>query len=167
MNSNLLFDFSVDKDNKAIRVKREFDASLGVVWDAWTKAELLDQWWAPKPFVAKTKSMDFRDGGTWLYAMVGPENVEHWCRADFKNIQQQKTYSALDAFCDQDGNVNDSFPRSNWQNDFAQTGDTTTVDITVSYSDLSGLEKILEMGFQEGFTAGLGNLDELLKQQSK
>ena len=60
MNSNLLFDFIVDKETQTVNVKREFNAGLALVWDAWTKPELLDQWWAPKPYQNKTKSMDFR-----------------------------------------------------------------------------------------------------------
>ena len=44
MNHNLAFDFSVDKENKTIKVKREFAAEHALVWDAYTKQELLDQW---------------------------------------------------------------------------------------------------------------------------
>lgn len=162
MNSNLLFDFSVDKENKTIHVKKEFGAGLNLVWDAWTKSELLDQWWAPKPYRVKTKSMDFREGGVWLYAMVSPENEAHWCRADYKTIDPLKNFSALDAFCDESGAINEAFPRSLWTNSFTGNEDRTTVNIAITYTELSDLEKIIEMGFKEGFTMGLSNLDELL-----
>ncbi len=69
MNPNLQFDFIVNKENNTVNVKREFAADLQLVWDAWTKPELLDQWWAPKPYQTKTISMDFREGGMWLYYM--------------------------------------------------------------------------------------------------
>jgi len=163
MNSNLLFDFSVDKENKTITVKRQFAAGLDQVWAAWTQPELLDQWWAPKPYRVETKSMDFREGGSWLYAMISPENEAHWCRADYKEVNSRKRFSALDAFCDAEGNINTGFPRSFWTNSFSGNGETTTVDIVITYEDLADLEKILEMGFKEGFTMGLGNLDELLE----
>lgn len=166
MNTNLLFDFSVNKENKTIHVKREFAAGLSRVWDAWTKAEILDLWWAPKPYQTKTKSMDFTEGGFWLYAMLSPENVAHWCRADYKKIEPLKTYSGLDAFCDEEGNVNTDFPRSLWTVSFSEKEGTTTVDITISYNELSDLERIIEMGFKEGFTMGLGNLDEYLAQNN-
>jgi PhnB protein len=84
MNQTLLFDFSVDKKNKTVHVTREFAAQLNLVWDAWTKPELLDQWWAPKPYQTKTKSQTFKEGGYWLYALMGPEGDVHWCRADYK-----------------------------------------------------------------------------------
>ena len=55
MTTNLAFDFSIDRENKTIKVKREFAAELPLVWDAYTKSEILDQWWAPKPWKARTK----------------------------------------------------------------------------------------------------------------
>ena len=72
---NLLFDFTVDKATATIHVTREFAADLDLVWDAFTKAEILDQWMGPKPWRVQTKEMDFREGGRWLYAMISPENV--------------------------------------------------------------------------------------------
>lgn len=162
MNNNLLFDFTVDKENKKIYVKRQFNADLNLVWDAWTQPEMLDQWWAPKPYRTKTKSMDFREGGSWLYAMISPADEKHWCRADYKKIETLKSFSAQDGFCDEEGNINLQFPRSFWTNAFSELDETTVVHITIEYEQLSDLEKIIEMGFKEGFTMGLGNLDELL-----
>ena len=78
MTNDLLFDFTVDKPAKTVYVTREFDAELSLVWDAFTKQELLDQWWAPKPWASKTKSMNFKVGGRRFYAMVSPEGEEHW-----------------------------------------------------------------------------------------
>ena len=79
--------FTQSEDGKGLIVKREFDAPLSKVWDAHTKSELLEQWFAPKPLSAKTKSMDFRDGGHWIYAMVEPGGKEHWGRTDYLKIK--------------------------------------------------------------------------------
>lgn len=163
----LLFDFSVNKENKTISVKREFAATIDFVWAAWTQPELLDQWWAPKPYQTKTKSMEFREGGCWLYYMVSPENEKHWCRADYQKIEPLKSFSGLDAFCDEQGNINKEFPRSLWTNVFRETNQTTTVNITIAYEQLADLEKIIALGFKEGFTAALGNLDQYLEAHFK
>lgn len=98
MNTTLLFDFTVNKETRTIHVKREFAADLPLVWKAWTTAELLDQWWAPLPYRNKTKSLELRAGGTWLYSMISPENETHWCRFDYEKIETEKSYSGLDAF---------------------------------------------------------------------
>lgn len=165
MTPHLHFDFTVNKENNTIHVQREFAADLPLVWDAWTKPELLDLWWAPKPYRTQTKTMDFRTGGYWLYAMISPENVAHWCRADYSLVEQHKQYSGLDAFCDEEGNVNEDFPRSNWNVSFTETGEHTVVNISINYKSLADLEKIIELGFKEGFTMALGNLDQYIEAQ--
>lgn len=161
MKSNLLMNFSVDKENKTIKVEREFAASIDKVWAAWTQSDILDKWWAPKPWKAQTKSMDFSVGGYWLYAMVGPEGEKHWARADFESISPLQSYSAQDSFCDENGEINTEFPRSIWTNKFSELSDKTLVSIEIGYDKLSDLEATIEMGFKEGFTAGMENLDEL------
>ncbi|MFA5327059.1 MAG: SRPBCC domain-containing protein [Prolixibacteraceae bacterium] len=164
MKSSLLMDFSVEKENSKIKVKREFAAPLEKVWAAWTESELLDQWWAPKPWKARTKSMNFSVGGFWLYAMVGPDGTEHWSRADYTAIASLKSFNGEDYFCDEAGNVNPQFPKSIWLVSFTRSGDSTFVDIETKYEKLADLEAIIAMGFKEGFTMALENLDELLDQ---
>ncbi len=156
--------FNVDQEKKRVLVTREFNGPLSTVWAAWTQPELLDQWWAPKPWKARTHSMNFTVGGTWRYAMVGPEGEEHWCRADYSAIVPQKEFKGLDAFTDPEGKINKDFPQSNWHVAFSGKGDTTVVSIVISYDTLEDLKKIQELGFQEGFTMAMENLDELLER---
>ena len=153
---------SKDLSNKKLVIVREFDAPVEQVWKAWTESDLLDMWWAPKPWKAKTKTMDFREGGSWLYSMVGPDGTESWCRADFKAIVAHKTFSAEDSFCDENGKDNPDFPHMHWKNEFSETNTGTKVEVEITFSNEADLEKILEMGFEAGFTSALGNLDELL-----
>ena len=167
MKEQLLFDFTANKQDNTVRVTREFAAPLGLVWDAWTRAEILDQWWAPHPYKTKTKNMDFRPGGHWLYAMISPEGETHWCRADYQQIENKAAFTCTDAFCDEEGNINTGFPRSEWNNRFKESGDSTTVHIIIKYASLADLEQIIEMGFKEGFTMGLDQLDALLQQMNQ
>lgn len=165
MNTQLFFDFTVNKETNTIYVQREFAAGIDLVWDAWTKPALLDLWWAPKPYQTRTKTMDFREGGYWLYAMVSPENAAHWCRADYKKITPKKGFTGLDAFCDEEGNVNAEFPRSTWANVFSEGANTTTVSIKIAYESLADLEKVIQMGFREGFAMAMENLDQYIESQ--
>ena len=167
MSQNLAFDFSVDKENKTIKVTREFAAALPLVWDAYTKSEILDRWWAPKPWKAQTKSMDFRKGGRWHYAMVGPEGEQHWALAEYQDVQFQKKFIGLDAFADADGNVNKDLPQSKWEVIFTDKGATTLVENVITYADLAQLEATIKMGFQEGLTMAMENLDELFAASKK
>ncbi|RYD97294.1 MAG: SRPBCC domain-containing protein [Sphingobacteriales bacterium] len=167
MNTNLLFDFSVNKEDNTIHVTREFAAEQELVWKAWTTAELLDQWWAPLPYRNRTKSLEFKEGGTWLYAMISPEDQVHWSRFDYETIVAGKSYTGLDAFCDEAGNIDTAFDRMHWQNVFSAVSGKTTVYITIKVDTLETLEKILQMGFKEGFTMGLDQLEALLNKLEK
>lgn len=162
MKNNLEFDFSVDKENKTITVKREYAAALPLVWDAHTKSEILDQWWAPKPWKARTDSMDFSNGGTWKYAMVGPEGEEHNALAQYSNIRPQQGYTASDAFANEDGSINTDLPQAKWDITFTEKGDNTLVQTVIHYNSVEDIDAILQMGFREGLSQGMDQLDELL-----
>jgi uncharacterized protein YndB with AHSA1/START domain len=155
----LLFDFIVNKDNNTITVRREFAAVRTLVWDAFAKSEILDLWWAPQPWRSTTKSMDFTVGGRRLYAMVSPEGEEHWSWADFTDIQPKNRIGFLDAFCDSEGNINTTLPRSEWCIDFEEMeAGHTLVNILISHDSLAAMEENIAMGFKEGFTMTLDYL---------
>ncbi len=162
MKSTLLMDLSVDKANKKIYVKREFAAPVAKVWSAWTESKMLDQWWAPRPWKTETKVLEFKSGGKWIYAMVGPDGSKHWATLRYNSVTPTNNYSATDAFGDEHGNINKEFPSANWNVNFSTQGAHTLVSIEITYDKVEDLEKMVEMGFQEGFTMALGNLDELL-----
>lgn len=162
MNSNLLFDFSVNKENKTIHVKREFDASLGMVWQAWTTAELLDLWCAPNPYRTETKTLDFREGGLWHYAIVSPEGKKHWSRYNYKKIEQQKSITELRAFSDENGRVSPDFARTECTIIFSETDGKTLVTITEKYGSPEMFEKMATQSHKKGFSSHLENLDKLL-----
>ncbi len=154
--------FEVDKVNCKVLVERYFEASLPLVWSAWTEPEILDQWWAPEPYINETKFMDFREGGHWLYSMRGPEGDKHWCRADYHKIVKHDYYKASDDFCDENGVPLQTMPSAKWTNKFIAEGEETKVAIEIKYDNLDDLEKIISLGFKEGFSMGLSNLDRYL-----
>lgn len=166
MKNYLLFDFTVDKATNTVFVNREFAAELNLVWEAFTKQEILDQWWAPKPWLSKTKFMNFENGRRRFYAMVSPEGQEHWSIQEFTSITPATNFKFYDAFTDKDGNINSELPGSVWNLDFNETNGVTKVEITVQHKTLAELEQIIQMGFQEGFTMTLNDLELLLDNLS-
>jgi uncharacterized protein YndB with AHSA1/START domain len=160
---NLLFDFTVDKATSTIYVTREFAADLDLVWDAFTKAEILDQWMGPKPWRVQTKEMDFREGGRWLYAMISPENVAvRWSLAEFVEIQPKSSFTTKNSFSDENGNpVDTGFTFSITKNSFKAGAEKTTVQIVKKMAGLAELEQFIEGGyFEKGTAMGMNNLDE-------
>ena len=165
MKNDLLFDFTVDKTTKTVFVNREFAASLSLVWDAFTKQEILDQWWAPKPFLSRTKLMNFEVGGRRFFAMVSPEGQERWLIQKYTSISPKTNFKISNAFADKDENP--ELPGSEWDFNFSEQNGTTKVSITIYNESLARLEKMIEIGFQGGFTMTLNALENLLTTLSK
>ena len=165
MTTNLVFDFTVDKAAKTVFITREFDADLSLVWDAFTKAEILDQWVAPKPWTSKTKYMDFKVGGKRFYAMVSPEGQERWAIQEYTSITPKTNFKMYNAFADKDENP--ELPGSEWDYTFSEQDGKTKVNITIYNESLTRMEKLIEMGFTEGFKMSMNNLENLLATLSK
>ena len=153
--------FSKDLTSKKIFVTREFAAPLELPWKAWTDKDVLDKWWAPKPWKAETKKMDFKEGGHWLYAMVGPAGEKHWAIAEYKKIVPLKMFIGLDSFCDENGNKMPQPPGMDWKVEFEKTSTGTKVSVEITFASEKDLQTIVELGFQEGFSMAHDNLDEL------
>ena len=153
-------EFVINKETKMVDITKEFDAPRDLVWDAYTKPELLDQWWAPKPLSSRTTEMDFREGGKRFYAMVTPEGQERWILQEYRSITPKSNFTLFNAFADEDQNA--ELPGSDWDLNFTEKNGKTTVHISIYNESLERLERMIEFGFKEGTAAQLSNLEELL-----
>ena len=158
-------EFVVDKQTKTVSITKEFAAELSLVWDAYTKPEYLDQWWAPKPLTSRTEVMDFRVGGRRFYAMVTPEGVERWVVQKYTSITPKTNFKLFNAFADADENL--ELPGSDWDLNFSEQNGKTKVSISIYNESLERLERMIEFGFREGTAGQLTNLEELLATLSQ
>ena len=155
-------EFIVNKETKTVTITTEFEADRELVWDAYTKAELLDQWWAPKPWASRTKAMDFSEGGRRFYAMVSPDgSMEKWSVQRYTSITPKTNFKLFNAFSDENENL--ELPGSDWDLSFEEQDGKTTVTVSIYNESLERMEQLLAMGFKEGFTMTLGQLTELLE----
>lgn len=158
----------IEKDFAAgfIRVTREFDAPLEMVWRAYSESQLLDQWWGPAPWRAETRSLDFRAGGHWLYAMVSPEGQRHWARMNYLAIAPHTSISIEDAFCDDDGNVNPAMPVAKGEIVFTPLAGGTRVEFRTTYASEADLRTVVRMGIEQGLSICLDQLEALLARKA-
>jgi uncharacterized protein YndB with AHSA1/START domain len=154
--------FERDEQRARLTIERVFDASSDRVWQALTDPALLDQWWAPKPWLTRTVHMDFRVGGYWLYSMNGPEGEQHFGRMDYLEIEPGVRYKASDAFTDAEGKANESLPRQDMTLTLIASGSKTRVVTVVQYASIDDMNTILEMGMAEGITLAHDQLETLL-----
>ena len=158
-------EFIVNKEMKTVSITKEFDAERDLVWDAYTKAELLDQWWAPRPMTSRTKVMEFREGGRRFYAMVTPDGQERWAVQKYISITPKTNFKLFNTFADADENL--ELPGSDWDLSFSEQDGMTTVNISIYNESLERLERMVALGFVEGTKMQLKNLEELLKELSQ
>lgn len=166
------FDFTVDQSTNSVLITKVFEAGLSMVWDAFTQPELLDQWWAPKPLVSITKRMNFEEGGIRHYSMVWPDGQEHWGLKVYTFIHPQTKIKWLSSFSDKDANINKELPASDWELNFSEEkgpdgNQRTTLNIVIKHKTLADLEMVIKMGFKEGFSMTLNELDTLLPTFNK
>src|SRR6187431_2318447 len=170
MKTDLLFDFTVDKPANTVFIIREFDADLSLVWDAFTKPEILDQWGVPAPWTTQTIYIDFKVGGRRFYKMKSPEGQEYFSVQDFTSISPKTNFKYTSGLSDKDENINPEFYGAENSLDFIEANRVTTFRMTtfrmaIKYKDLATLEMMANDRFKEGFTMTLNILEELLESQ--
>ncbi len=158
-------EFVVDKAAKTVYITKEFNARRDLVWDAYTKAEILDQWWAPKPLSSRTIAMDFKEGGRRFYAMVSADGQElGWVVQKYTSITPKTNFKLFNAFADEKENL--QLPGSDWDVSFTEQDGKTTVRTTIYNESLERLERMIASGVKEGMEAQFSNLEEVLANLS-
>lgn len=155
--------FNKDFDLNSVYVMKIYDADVSKVWDYFTQSELLDQWWAPKPWKCETVTQDFKEDGVWHYAMVGPDGEKMYAQVKYGEITEHRSFDGTDTFCDEKGNINENFAPSKWLFGFTGVEEGAKVTINIHFPSTETMKQMLEMGFEEGFKMGLTQLEEILK----
>ena len=159
---NPTIEFKKLPENRRIVVRHAHEQPIDALWDAFTKSEMLEKWWAPKPYTTVVLHNDFEEGKTLHYYMLSPEGEKHYCQAEYFEIDPLKSYKVLDAFCDDKGVINEDFPRMTWHNTFTTEDNLTVVTNTIAFERIEDMEEILKMGFEEGYTTALNQLYDVL-----
>ena len=154
--------YTVVEGQNQLIAKRSFAAPKSKVWKYWTTSELLDKWWGPEPYKAVTKSFEFKEGGHWHYIMQGPEGDAHFCINNYGSIRPEESFTALDAFANEDWSIRTDMPRSDWEVTFIENGDATDVHVVLTCENNEALQTLVQMGMKEGFNQGLDQLEALL-----
>jgi uncharacterized protein YndB with AHSA1/START domain len=63
--------------DREIVATRVFDAPRELVFDTWTDARHISNWWGPRGFTTTTHEMNVRPGGVWRHVMHGPDGRDY------------------------------------------------------------------------------------------
>ncbi len=160
MNSEIIF--NADFDSTSVYVMKVFPANVATVWNYFTKAELIDQWWGPKPWNCETIKLDFRKNGIWHYAMVGPKEEKVFCVVEYGEITEHRSFDAESKFSNEKGIVNPEMPETKWIFGFTGVEEGTKLTVNLKVSTIEKMKQQMEMGFEGGFKMGLNQLEDLL-----
>lgn len=161
MNSPITF--TKDEEQLSLYIMKVYPTDVSAIWENYTKVELLEKWWAPKPWKCETQKMDFREGGSWNYAMVSPENEKHFAGLNYQEINPHRSIAVSDFFTDENGNINTDLPKLNWLIGFTGIEQGTKLTFNIYFNSLDDMKQILEMGFEEGFKMQLNQLEEIVR----
>ncbi len=159
---------------EAFVITRIVDAPLERVWQAWTDAERLKQWWGPKGFKVHTCKLELRPGGMFHYGLRAPDGSDVWGRFVYREIVSGQRLNFIVSFSDEKAGVTRHPWSPNWPLHTlstvsleAQAGKTK---ITVRWSPHAATEaerKTFEEGrpsMQQGWT---GTFDQLAAYLAK
>ena len=64
-----------DAEGRTMVLERLINAPVAVVWSAWMNPATLPLWWGPDGYSCTTTRIDLRDGGEWVFDMIGPDGT--------------------------------------------------------------------------------------------
>jgi len=159
MNKNNLV---VDREKRAIRMSRIFDAPRPLVWRVYTDPELVPQWWGPRYLTTIVDKMDVRVGGVWRYIQRGPDGNEFAFRGVYKEIAPPERLTYTFEFEPMTGHIStetitlEDLPEGK-----------TRITATTIYTTLEDLEGMLQSGMESGAVETWDRLEELLVETRK
>jgi uncharacterized protein YndB with AHSA1/START domain len=87
--------------NPAFEMTRVFKATRSRVWQAWSQAAPLQQWWGPKGCTIEVGRFEFRPGGFFHYAMKFDGAPAMWGRFNYREISPQERIVWLNSFANE------------------------------------------------------------------
>jgi uncharacterized protein YndB with AHSA1/START domain len=148
-------------------LSRTFNAPRTLVWDAWSKPEHLKQWWGPEGWELPVCEIDFREGGTWVYCMKGPDGMESWGKAYYQELKRPERIVYRDTFIDADRQPLEGMPEMTITVEFAEADGKTTLTSRALFPSAEALKATVEMGMEEGMKQTWDRLEALLASMQK
>jgi uncharacterized protein YndB with AHSA1/START domain len=155
---------SVTKDPDALTmtVVADFDAPLRRLWDAYLDPRLLERFWGPPAFPALFTRHDGCPGGRSEYTMTGPDGDVSRGFWEWVAVDELARFEVRDGFANPDGSENSQMPSMRMVFSFQATDTGSRVTTTTYFNSAAELEQLLGMGMEEGMTAAMGQMDDVL-----
>ena len=139
-----------------VRTERELDASLDLVYRAFTEPELLAQWLGPRKYIMSVDRYDLRDGGTWRYVHSDEAGNAYGFHGVFHGEPSTRGIVQTFEFEGAPGHVSMDTVT------FQEHGGKTTVRTNSVFQSVEARDAMVASGMGDGMSQGYERLDELL-----
>jgi len=141
-----------------IRITRSFDAPPQLVWDAYTRPELLKRWLGAMPgWSWAVCEMDVREGGRYRWVWRGPEGAEMGLGGTYREVVPAERLVSTERY-DQAWYPGEATGTV----EFIEQGGRTMLVTTLRYESKAARDAVLQSGATDGMEAGYAALDTLL-----
>jgi uncharacterized protein YndB with AHSA1/START domain len=82
-----------DVAERTMVLQRVIRAPRSAVWRAWMNPEALPQWWGPDGFSCRTKRIDLRAGGEWVFDMIAPDGTVYPNHHRYHDVRPEERFS--------------------------------------------------------------------------
>jgi uncharacterized protein YndB with AHSA1/START domain len=154
-------DVNRDLDALTMTITAELDAAADRAWELWSDPRQLERWWGPPSHPSTFVDYDLSAGGRITYFMTGPEGERVHGRWRVEEVEPPKRLRLADDDTDDEGKPNDGGP-AEMTVTIAEVGGATTMSIESRFPDREAMERMIEMGMEQGMTETLGQIDGLL-----
>ena len=150
--------------DRTFTIERTFDAPKNLVFDMFTKAEHLKNWYGPGNWTILVSNLDLREGGSWHYCMENPKgDRQMWGKFEFHEINPTDKLVYTECMSDPEGNVMEQMPKMHTTLSFEAIGDKTKLINTIEFASIQEFEMSAKGGMGKGFEQAYDKLNELLK----
>ncbi|MFG3144027.1 SRPBCC family protein [Streptomyces sp. M41(2017)] len=155
-NRRLETQIEADPALPTIVITREFEASPGRVFRAYTDPDLVVQWLGPRRLKMRIEEYDARSGGAYRYVHREDDGTEYGFRGVFHEVRPDERIVQTFAY--------DGYPDSVSleKTVFEDLGGRTRVTTTSVLESVEARDAIIKSGMQDGVRQGHERLDELL-----
>ena len=156
---------AVEKDlgQLTLSITTELDVPVTRAWQLWADPRQLERWWGPPTYPATFVNHQLTHGGRCDYFMTGPEGEQPrgWWR--ILAVDAPNSLELEDGFADEHGDPNDEMPVMTMRLDLTeQSGGGTTMIILTRFRSVEEMQRILDMGMEEGMTAAVNQIEGIL-----
>jgi len=151
-----------DLDTLTLTLVADFEAPVERVWELWADPRQLERWWGPPTYPATFEQHDLSPGGDVTYFMTGPEGDTHrgWWKVGA--VEPPRALEFTDGFADQDGNPVDSMGTTTARVELSEHDGGTRMEMRSVFESREQMEKMDEMGMEQGLREAVEQMDALL-----